>query len=157
MHVAVDPHREKQGTVVEIGGGAQWTRTRWASVVLKAGAQLMPRLQSEVKVVMRHPVDALDCNRKWRCGGLKSGPGVVSCNRRWARSRQKRTEVCGGAPSLEAMADVVGWHRGSGRRISLGGLVAVDSEDRAGEGTAWIRMWCMVGIKDGPRGSTDSL
>jgi hypothetical protein len=41
---------------------------------------------------------------------------------------------------------------GSGRRISLGGLVAVDSEDRAGEGTTWIRMWGMVGIKDGPRG-----
>jgi hypothetical protein len=89
MHVEVDPRREKQGAVVEIGGGAQWTRTRWASVVLKAGAQLMSQLQSEVKVVMWRPVDALGCNRKWRCGGLKSGPGVVSCNRRWARSRQK--------------------------------------------------------------------
>jgi hypothetical protein len=46
---------------------------------------------------------------------------------------------------------VVGWHRrwGSGGRISLGGMDAVDSEGRVGEGAAWTQTWGMVGIKDG--------
>jgi hypothetical protein len=64
-----------------------------------------------------------------------------------------------GAQSSEVVMGVVGWHRrwGSGGRISLGGMDAVDSEGRVGEGAAWTQTWGMVGIKDGLQGSTDSV